>query len=199
MLLLNFTFTATSLMSDQKEHIFNHEFMPQIDALFNFAMYLSGNEEDANDLVQDTYMRAFQSIETYQVGSNPKAWLFRILKNNFINEYRKKSRRPQAVDYGDSSITEEELYANHTSFLDMRKDIFQNMIGDEVTMAINSLPVDLKTVIVLCDIEGFKYEEIAKIVDAPVGTVRSRIHRARNMLKKQLWSYAQSMGYEDKR
>ena len=121
------------------------------------------------------------------------------MKNNFINEYRKKARRPKSVDYTDASMTEEELYANHTTFLDMREDIYQKMMGDEVTLAINALPVDLKTVIILCDVEDFTYEEIAKIVDVPVGTIRSRIHRARNLLKEKLWSYAGSMGYQDKR
>ncbi len=199
MLLLNFTYTALNPMSNQKDHIFHNEFMPQVEALFNFAVYLAGNEEDANDLVQETYMRAYQSIDTYKPGSNPKAWLFRILKNNFINEYRKKARRPKSVDYTDASMTEEELYANHTTFLDMRDDIYQKMMGDEVTLAVNALPVDLKTVIILCDVEDFTYEEIAKIVDVPVGTIRSRIHRARNLLKEKLWSYAGSMGYQDKR
>jgi len=199
MLLLNFTYTALNPMSNQKDYIFHNEFMPQVEALYNFAVYLAGNEEDANDLVQETYMRAYQSIDTYKPGSNPKAWLFRILKNNFINEYRKKARRPKSVDYTDASMTEEELYTNHTTFLDMREDIYQKMMGDEVTLAINALPVDLKTVIILCDVEDFTYEEIAKIVDVPVGTIRSRIHRARNLLKEKLWSYAGSMGYQDKR
>lgn len=199
MLLLNFTYTAVSPMSDRKEYIFQTEFMPQVEALFNFAMHFTGNEADANDLVQETYMRAFQSIDTYKVGSNPKAWLFRILKNNFINEYRKKVRRPKSVDYTSDSMTEEELYANHTSYLDMRDDIYQNMLGDEITLAINALPVDLKTVILLRDIEDFSYDEIAKITNVPVGTVRSRIHRGRNMLKAQLWSYANEMGYKNNR
>jgi len=196
MLLLNFTYTAVSPMSDKKDYIFQNEFMPQVNALFNFAMHLAGNEDDANDLVQETYMNAYQSIASYKEGSNPKAWLFRILKNNFINEYRKKSRRPKSVDYTSESMTEEEMYSNHNSYLDMSQDMFQNMMGDEVTIAINALPVDLKTVILLRDIEGFSYDEIAKIVNVPVGTIRSRLHRARNVLKSKLWSYATEMGYQ---
>lgn len=199
MLLFNFTYTAVSPMSDKKDYIFQTEFMPQVEALFNFAMHFTGNEADASDLVQETYMRAFQSIDSYKAGSNPKAWLFRILKNNFINEYRKKIRRPKSVDYTSDSMTEEELYRNHTSYLDMRDDIFQDMMGDEITIAIDALPVDLKTVILLRDIEDFSYDEIAKITEVPVGTVRSRIHRARNMLKSALWTYANEMGYKDNR
>ena len=197
MLLLNFTYTAVSPMSDKKDYIFQSEFMPHVDALFNFARNLAGNENDANDLVQETYMNAYQSIGSYKAGSNPKAWLFRILKNNFINEYRKKSRRPKSVDYTSDSMTEEELYSHHNSYLDMSKDIYQNMLGDEVTIAINALPIDLKTVILLRDIEGFSYDEIAKILDVPVGTIRSRLHRGRNLLKSKLWVYAKDMGFQN--
>ncbi|MDV7393554.1 sigma-70 family RNA polymerase sigma factor, partial [Arthrospira platensis SPKY1] len=87
----------------------------------------------------------------------------------------------------------------YSSYLDLREEMFQNMMGDEVTTAINSLPVDFRTVILLCDIEGFTYEEIAKIIDIPIGTVRSRLHRARNMLKEILKEYAEKLGYQDKR
>ena len=181
-------------MSDKKDYIFQNEFLPQVEALFNFALHLSGNESDANDLVQETFMNAYQSIDSYREGSNPKAWLFRILKNNFINEYRKRSRRPKSVDYTEESMTEEELYTNHNSFLDMSQDMFKDMLGDEVTNAVNSLPIDLKTVILLRDIEGFSYEEISKIIDVKIGTVRSRLHRGRNDLKKKLYDYAQEVG-----
>ena len=194
MLLFNFTSTAISPMSDKKDYIFQNEFLPQVEALFNFALHLSGNESDANDLVQETFMNAYQSIDSYREGSNPKAWLFRILKNNFINEYRKRSRRPKSVDYTEESMTEEELYTNHNSFLDMSQDMFKDMLGDEVTNAVNSLPIDLKTVILLRDIEGFSYEEISKIIDVKIGTVRSRLHRGRNDLKKKLYDYAQEVG-----
>lgn len=189
-----------SQMSDsEKNRIFESEFMPQIDALFNFAYHLTYNEDDANDLVQETYMKAFRFIDKYIEGTNAKAWLFKILKNAFINQYRKRSKQPTKVDFEDIVSYHDQEDGIPQNYVDLRQEIFQGMMGDEITIAINSLPVDFKTVILLCDIEGFTYEEIAKIVDIPIGTVRSRLHRARNMLKEQLRSYAESLGYKDKR
>lgn len=191
-------------MSDQnlkKEHeqVFEEEFLPHAEALKTFAYHLAYNEEDANDLVQDTYLKAYRFIDKYHRGTNAKAWLFKILKNAYINEYRKKAKRPTKVDF-------EEIVAYHdtdsdsvTGYMDLRSEIFQYMMGDEVTTAINALPLDFRTVILLCDIEGFTYEEISKIIDIPIGTVRSRLFRARNMLKEKLKAYAESLGYEDMR
>ena len=187
------------LTPEQKDRIFQEEFLPQIDALYNFAFHLTYDEEDSNDLVQDTYLKAFRFIESYKEGTNAKAWLFKILKNAFINEYRKKTKQPTKVDYEDIIAYQDEDDSSYSSYNDLRIEMFQNMMGDEVTTAINSLPVDFRTVILLCDIEGFTYEEIAKIIDIPIGTVRSRLHRARNMLKETLREYAEKLGYEDKR
>lgn len=193
------------VMAKNKNHtdydqVFDEELLPQIDSLFNFACYLTNyREEDANDLVQETYLKEYKAIDRYQQGTNAKAWLFRILKNIFINEYRKKSSRPNRVDYEELLHYQDEEDANYTSYLDLREEMFQNMIGDEVTNAINELPIHFRVVILLCDIEGFTYEEISKILDIPIGTVRSRLHRARNVLKEKLREYAESLGYEDKR
>lgn len=179
--------------------IFNNELLPQIDALYNFAFHLCYNEADANDLVQEAYLKAFRFIDKYIPGTNAKAWLFKILKNAFINQYRKKSRRPTQVDYEEITSYHDSEDASYVDFFDLRHEIFQGMMGDEVTNAINALPIDFRTVILLCDIEGFTYEEISKIIDIPIGTVRSRLHRARNMLKTTLSEYAKSMGFKDKR
>ena len=180
--------------------VFEVEFYPHADALYNFAYNLTHNEEDASDLVQETYMKAYRFIDKYIEGTNAKAWLFKILKNGFINQYRKKVKRPKKVDYEEIiSYHDEDEGSNLTSYIDMREEIYQKMMGDEVTGAINTLPVDFRAVILLCDIEGFTYEEISKIIDIPIGTVRSRLHRARNMLKEKLTAYAQSLGFEDKR
>ena len=170
--------------------------MPHIDALYNFAYHLTYDEEDANDLVQETYMKAFRFIDSYDAGTNAKAWLFKILKNAFINEYRKKSKKPTKVDYEDFIGYQDNEENSRVEYVDLRHEIFSGMIGDEVTKALNSLPVDFRTVILLCDVENFSYEEIAKITDIPIGTVRSRLHRARNMLKEKLKSYAKTMGYQ---
>lgn len=174
---------------------FESEFMPHIDSLYNFAYRLVYDEDDANDLVQETYLKAYRFFESYEPGTNAKAWLFRILKNSFINDFRKKSKQPAKVDYNEveSYYNSDETEADAT--VDLRSQTVQDMIGDEVAMALNALDVDFRTIIILSDLEGFKYEEMAKILDIPIGTVRSRLHRARNLLKDKLSSYAQKMGY----
>ncbi|AYQ34544.1 MULTISPECIES: sigma-70 family RNA polymerase sigma factor [Runella] len=189
--------SETSYSDTERNDIFNREFMPHINSMYNFAFRLTMDEDDANDLVQDTYLKAFRFISSFERGTNAKAWLFRILKNSFINDYRKRSKEPSKVDYQEVETTynsEEAAEVDHTT--DLRVETVQDMIGDEVATALNSLPVDFRTVIILCDIEGFTYEEMAKILDIPIGTVRSRLHRARNLLKDKLRTYAASMGYD---
>jgi len=183
----------------QHEIVFEDELFPHINALKTFAYHLSYNEEDANDLVQETYMKAHRFIDKYIQGTNAKAWLFKILKNAYINQYRKKSKRPQQVDFEEIVSYQNSDDNAGNGYHDLRAEIFENMMGDEVTIAINSLPIDFRTVVLLCDIEGFTYEEISKIIDVPIGTVRSRLFRARNMLKEKLKKYAIEKGYEDKR
>lgn len=179
------------------DKIFENELLPHVGALQTFAYHLTYNQDDADDLVQETYLKAYRFIDKYDEGTNAKAWLFKILKNAYINEYRKKVKAPTKVDY-------EEIVAYHdtdddriSGYSDLRQEIFEHMMGDEVTSAINSLPIDFRTVILLCDIEGFTYEEIAHIIDIPIGTVRSRLFRARNLLKEKLLNYAKEHGYID--
>jgi len=185
-----------TLSRAEKVKIFNEEFLPHADALYNFGYHLTYEDSVAQDLVQDTYLKAYRFVGSYKRGTNAKAWLFRILKNGFINDYRKKSRKPNQVDFEDFLAYQEQVDQTKTQHVDLRDEIFQEMLGDEITKAINDLSVDFRTVILLCDIEGFTYEEISKIVDIPIGTVRSRLHRARNMLKDNLKEYAESLGYE---
>lgn len=189
----------SELSKSRKDEVFERELLPNIDALHTFAYHLSFNEDDAKDLVQETFLKAYRALDSYESGTNAKAWLFKILKNAYINQYRKKIRRPTTVDYEDYIGYQDKEDQSSVEFLDLREEIFDNLIGDEVTSAVNSLPVDFRAVILLCDVEGFTYEEISKIIDIPIGTVRSRLHRARNMLKEKLTSYARLMGYEDKR
>ena len=175
--------------------IFVQEFMPHVNSMYNFAYRLTFDEDDAKDLVQDTYLKAFRFINSFEQGTNAKAWLFRILKNSFINEFRKKSKQPAKVDYNEveSYYNSDDIDENITT--DLRVETVQHMIGDEITSALNGIPVDFRTVIILSDLEGFTYEEMSKILDIPIGTVRSRLHRARNMLKDKLAVYAKEMGY----
>ncbi len=179
----------------EKQEIFDSEFMPHIHSMYNFGYRLTLDRDDAKDLVQDTYFKAYRFIESFQRGTNAKAWLFRILKNSFINDYRKKVKEPNKVDYQEveSYYNSEDVDRQITP--DLRVDALKDMIGDEISNALNSLDVDFRTVIILCDLEGFKYEEMAKILDIPIGTVRSRLHRARQLLKEKLSEYAKSMGY----
>jgi RNA polymerase sigma factor (sigma-70 family) len=181
----------------EKQSIFNQEFMPHINSMYNFAYRLTLDSDDAKDLLQDTYLKAYRFIDSFQQGTNAKAWLFRILKNSFINDYRKKSKEPSKVDYQEveSFYNSEDVDRQITP--DLRVEALQDMIGDEISVALNSLDVDFRTVIILCDLEGFKYEEMAKILDIPIGTVRSRLHRARNLLKEKLSEYARKMGYKN--
>lgn len=179
----------------QKHRLFNDEFMPHIEALYNFAYRLTYDADDANDLVQDAYLKSFRFINSFQKGTNAKAWLFRILKNSFINDYRKRSKQPAQVDYQEVEGFYNSERTESAATVDLRVDTVKNMIGDEITNALNSLDVDFRTVIILCDLEGFTYEEMAKLLDIPIGTVRSRLHRARNLLRVKLAVYATQMGY----
>jgi RNA polymerase sigma factor (sigma-70 family) len=181
----------------EKLNIFNQEFMPHINSMYNFAYRLTLDADDAKDLLQDTYLKAFRFIDSFQQGTNAKAWLFRILKNSFINDYRKKSKEPSKVDYQEVETFYNSEDVDRQITPDLRVEALQDMIGDEISVALNSLDVDFRTVIILCDLEGFKYEEMAKILDIPIGTVRSRLHRARNLLKEKLSEYARKMGYKN--
>lgn len=181
----------------ENNRIFQKEFMAHADALYNFGYHLTFNEDDAKDLVQETFLKAYRFIDSYIEGTNAKAWLFKIMKNAFINAYRKKSKQPHKVDYEEVVTYQNSDSGSYVEYIDLRHEIFQGMLGDEVSHALNSLPVDFKTVVLLCDIEGFTYEEMSKIIDIPIGTVRSRLHRARNMLKDALKEYAKQMGFKD--
>lgn len=189
----------SELSKKRKDEIFEGELLPNIDALHTFAYHLTFHEDDAKDLVQETFLKSYRALDSYEPGTNAKAWLFKILKNAYINQYRKKVRRPTRVDYEDYIGYQDKEDQASIDFMDLREEIFDDLIGDEVTSAVNALPVDFRAVILLCDVEDFTYEEISKIIDIPIGTVRSRLHRARNMLKEKLAEYARRMGYEDKR
>jgi len=182
----------------EKSRIFEDEFLTHAPALFNFAYKLTFSEEDAKDLVQDTCMKAYRFMNSFEKGTNAKAWLFRILKNSFINDYRKKSKAPNMVDYQEveTFYNSDKVIGDNAITADLRADFVKDMLGDEITNALNSIDVDFRTVIILCDLEGFKYDEMAKILDIPIGTVRSRLHRARSILKDKLAEYASNMGYK---
>lgn len=178
--------------------VFERELLPHLHALTTFAYRLAQDPDDAADLVQTTYLKAHRFIDRYETGSNAKAWLFKILRNVFINEWRSKQNQPRTVDY-EEVLRLEEQDSGSPVFVDLRHELFAHLLGDEVTQAINGLPVNFRLVLLLCDIEGFTYEEIARIADTPIGTVRSRLHRARSLIKDRLRPYAQKHGISDKK
>lgn len=180
-----------------KQQEFNDEVIPHLDSLYNFALRLTADPSDSEDLVQDTIVKAFRFFESYEKGTNAKAWLFRILKNSFINNYRKNLKKPSEVDYDEVSSYYENIRAERTDTSDLEHLIFRDLMDDNFTKALSKLPEDFRTVVLLCDVDGFTYEEISNMLDVPIGTIRSRLHRGRNLLKTELYEYAKKRGYTD--
>lgn len=181
----------------QKQEDFENEIVPHLDAMYNFALRLTSDPSDAEDLVQDTIVKAFRFFSSYEKGTNAKAWLFRILKNSYINNYRKQSKKPNQVDYDEVSSFYETIRADRTDTSDLEDKMFRELVDDDISQALEELPEDFRTVVLLCDVEGFTYEEIANMLDVPIGTIRSRLHRGRNLLKAQLKEYAEKRGFKE--
>lgn len=180
-------------MADQAT--FAEDAMPLMDGLYSAAMRMTRNAADAEDLVQETYLKAFNAYERFETGTNLKAWMYRILTNSYINAYRKKQRRPDESDIDDI----EDLYlyrrlggAESALLSRSAEDELLEMFGeDEVKLALEDLPEHYRMPILLADVEGFAYKEIAEILDVPIGTVMSRLHRGRKQLQKRLYSFAE--------
>jgi RNA polymerase sigma-70 factor (ECF subfamily) len=166
-----------------------------MDLLYNFALRTTGDRDDAKDLLQETYLKAYRFWDKYEKGTNIRAWLFRIMKNSYINRYRKETREPDKVDYGDVENFYDSIRDDSKETSDLQQRMFGNLLGDEVTTALEELPDDFRTVVILCDIEELTYEEIAEFLNCPIGTVRSRLHRGRKMLQARLHAYAKGHGY----
>jgi len=171
------------------------QYAPQ---LYSAAMRLTRNSADAEDLVQDTYLRAWRSFSTFQEGTNLRAWLYRILTNSFINKYRAKQRRPDET--GMDNIEDLYLYkriGTLDSALGSRSaedTMFDMFTDDEVKAALEALPENFRIPVLLADVEGFAYKEIAEMLDIPVGTVMSRLHRGRKGMHKLLYDFASERG-----
>ena len=176
----------------QKDSILVH-----IDALYRSALYLVKNENNADDLVQETFLKAFKFLKNNKEINNTKAWLFKILMNTFINKYRKDKAEPSLVDFDNiesfhESIKEEVLTSSTTE----DEAEFNELLDADVKKALEELPEDFRMAILLSIIEGFSYKEISEMINCPIGTVMSRIYRGRKMLKEKLTSYAKKHGYE---
>ena len=183
------------IVNNIKENVFTNETLPHRSALYNYALKISGNSDDAQDLVQETYYKAYRHFDKFQTGTNSKAWMFMILKNSFINDYRKSKREPYKLDYEQIQNFYENVKSDRSQTNNLDTEYFNNLIDDEMTAAIDQLPTKMREVFLLCDLDGNSYEETAELVGCPIGTVRSRLHRARLMLQETLLDYAKNKGY----
>lgn len=179
-----------------KRRAFEAEALPHMDALYRTALRMTKNQSDAEDLVQEAMVKAYRFWDKFELGSNCRAWLFKIMTNIFINNYRSKSRTPVSVNVDD--IDDNFLYGQLADMApgeDPEKALFAKIFDDDVKKAIEELPDDFRLVVVLSFLEGFSYQEIADIADLQLGTVKSRLHRGRKLLQKQLYEYAVRNGY----
>jgi RNA polymerase sigma-70 factor (ECF subfamily) len=180
-----------------KQREFSELINPHLSSLYSTALRMTRNQNDAEDLVQDTLFKAFRALDQYQKNTNFRAWVFRILVNTFITAYRKAIKQPQKVSYDD--MEEFFLYKrlDETASLQetSKEEFIENFFDDDVKEALENLPYQFRLVVLLCDVEGFSYNEIANIIDAPLGTVMSRLYRGRKLLQRYLWNYAKKRGY----
>lgn len=181
---------------DQRRRQFEAEALPHLDAVFRYAHALTGDATRAEDLTQETMLKAYRAWHQFERGSNAKAWLLTILRNSFINEYRREQHRGKTID-----ISTIEPYAvfRETQEVDPEGRFFASIVDDEVVRAIRALPEEFREVLLLSDVEDLSYGEIARLLEVPVGTVKSRLFRARQALQRRLYDYAVETGYVKRR
>jgi len=188
--------TAVDLSKEEKRR-FQEEALPILDSLYAGALRMTRNPADAEDLVQETMMRAYRAFARFEAGTNLKAWLFRILTNAYINTYRKKQREPQKVSQDE--VQDFDLYRelkDHDPDISRTPEdiVLDGLVDSDIIEAIEQLPEQFRMAVVLSDVEGFTYAEMAEIMDVPLGTVMSRLHRGRKALQKRLWDVARDRG-----
>ena len=182
---------------DQRQLAFSKLVKPHFPSLLSTATRMASNQNDAEDLVQETLYKAYRALDQYQENTNFRAWVFRILVNTFITAYRKAVKAPQKISYDE--LEDFILYKKgeiiNPDQIESKGDLLDNFFEDDVKTALENLPYQFRLVVLLCDVEGFSYNEIAAIIDSPLGTVMSRLYRGRKLLQRTLWSYAQKRGY----
>ncbi len=184
----------------ERSRRFESEALPFLDQLYGAAMRLTRNPQDAEDLVQETYAKAFAAFHQYRPGTNLKAWLYRILNNTFISNYRKAQRQHKQADVAEVEDWQEYDASMHASrgLQSAEAEAIENLPDSEIRGALAQLPEDRRLAVYLADVEGFSYQEIAEIMDTPIGTVMSRLHRGRRQLRDLLTDYARDLGYGKK-
>ncbi|GBD06885.1 ECF RNA polymerase sigma factor SigR [bacterium HR21] len=174
---------------------FEREALPHLDAVYSFALYLCRDRELARDLTQETYLRAWQSWESFQPGTNCKAWLLTITRNLYITHYRRRQRSPETLPYTEQEDEEELPPPLEAATPSVEEELSRTALDEEVLRALNALPESFRTIVILCDLEDLSYEDVARMLGVPVGTVRSRLHRARARLAQLLQEYARHRGW----
>ncbi len=189
---------AKEMTGHHKGWDFEAAAMPFVDALYNTAYRMTRNPEDAEDLVQETYLKAYRYYDKFEEGTNFKAWLFKIMKNTFINNYRKRQQAPVLSDFADIEESFETQVSEDTSRQQLKnpeEELLENVLDQDVQRALDQLPPDYRMVVLLADLEGFSYKEIADILEVPVGTVMSRLYRGRRLLEAAMLEFAREHGY----